>query len=153
MSKIKSYKCYLCGKEIGRTLEQRTEHISTCHKAFLNERHMDINSAVLLYTKLSDTKHVIPKAFLKAPGERSSKEILQRKIARTAFRIKGLKGTQILEKHICTCCNKIHINNWEYKVDEQNKIYLCPQCHSVIKLNNENTKIIYNAVATNRRRH
>lgn len=153
MSKICNYKCFLCGKVIGRTYEERREHIAKFHKQVLHERNIDIDKAVLVYTKLNDTKRIVPNVYMKKNTECSTKEVVNRNTTRVACLIKGKRGTEITEKHLCACCNKLHTVNWKYCVGEQKHIYICKHCHLLIKVSEGKIKILYNAVATNRKRH
>ena len=158
MSEVKNkYKCYICGKLIGSSLQERIQHLEDKHKGFLKEKEIDIEKAVLIFTKKNDSSHKLidlNKNKVKEDVRSRMNEIyLNKKYGNIAYYLKGLRGKEVSDLHTCSCCGKATTHNWEYQCPGNVVRYLCTKCHTQVKHYNGKTEIIYNPVATNRRRH
>ena len=153
----KQYKCYLCGKLIGFSKDDRLNHMLEHHKSILKEKQMDIHHAILIYTKLNDYKDAPidvtrPKA-KKDINSRIKGVNTRKNRLKMAHTLKGLRGTEVTTLHRCSCCGKLSTHNWEYHSPNNITHYLCLTCHQQVKFPNPKPEIIYNPVATNRRKH
>ena len=145
------YRCLLCKEFVGSTIKEKNQHLKIHHLKELAKLGLKFEKARLLYFEAVTTqfKEQLPQEQedikLKRVYGMSPKKV--RKL------LMGIRGKKVEGIHVCSCCKTITEHTWNYMLDGYRPIYICNNCHLIVKAIHCHCNVIYNSVETNRRKH